>query len=577
MIRFRNPGSDLDTMIAVLKQLYHELHEKDFFDNTDIAKVLSKANLIASSGFTGDKAVALGANTNKSRDKTYNNAKMYAEIFRILGFLSIVNDAASNYRFTFIGEHMAAAGVDAKLLIEQCVLGMNNPNRIMDVSYKESVRFFSCVLLTMLELDDMLYRDEMILGPMSVNDNSEEDFTNMIDFIKSLRKTKSERKLSTELEKLAKSQTDNKKEGMTVNSVQNCTRFPISVLKYCGWVENIRCNIYGKSMVFMKLTPYGKETANKLKTYKDIRLEDYEKLSKSHREALIRLGTYSMLGRAGFETNVVQAEMDKDAKEIESITEGKEVLFSPYQTLDFITVNDALNLQLTPYTASQKNQQSAVLKTYAKRIIKKNVVELDYNTAINQNLMTEDTDNFIRNVMQLIQREKSTEQIVKILVEEHRGDNKGEFYPLVETLFRIIGVDCRKSRDGVNGERWDAMIRDAHKSIPIEIKSPGEEENVSIKAIRQALENKIVLLSRKTYITDCQTSSFVVGYKAPNDRAEVAELIQNIKETYGYKIAVFDIASLFLMAVNIIVNKKGINIEKLYGLEGIVNVKDIDC
>ena len=83
MIRFRNPGSDLDTMIAVLKQLYHELHEKDFFDNTDIAKVLSKANLMASSGFTGDKAVALGANTNKSRDKTYNNAKMYAEIFRI--------------------------------------------------------------------------------------------------------------------------------------------------------------------------------------------------------------------------------------------------------------------------------------------------------------------------------------------------------------------------------------------------------------------------------------------------------------------------------------------------------------
>ena len=50
MIRFRNPGSDLDTMIAVLKQLYHELHEKDFFDNTDIAKVLSKANLMASSG-----------------------------------------------------------------------------------------------------------------------------------------------------------------------------------------------------------------------------------------------------------------------------------------------------------------------------------------------------------------------------------------------------------------------------------------------------------------------------------------------------------------------------------------------
>ncbi len=39
MIRFRNPGSDLDTMIAVLKQLYHELHEKDFL----IIQILRKS------------------------------------------------------------------------------------------------------------------------------------------------------------------------------------------------------------------------------------------------------------------------------------------------------------------------------------------------------------------------------------------------------------------------------------------------------------------------------------------------------------------------------------------------------
>lgn len=81
MIRFRNPGSDLETIIAVFKQLHNELNEKEYFDNTDIANVLSKANLMASSGFTGDKAIELGANKNKSRDKTYNNAKMYAEIF----------------------------------------------------------------------------------------------------------------------------------------------------------------------------------------------------------------------------------------------------------------------------------------------------------------------------------------------------------------------------------------------------------------------------------------------------------------------------------------------------------------
>lgn len=576
MIRFRNPGSDLDTIIAVFKQLHSELSEKEYFDNTDIASVLSKANLMASSGFTGDKAVKLGANTNKSRDKTYNNAKMYAEVFRLLGLISTVNDTASKYRFTFIGEHMVVMGVNTKSLIEQCVLGMNNPNRIMDVSYEESVRFFSCVLLTMMELDGIICRDEMILGPMSVNDDSEKEFIKMIEYIKAIRSEKSEIKLFIELEKLAKSQTDNKKQGMTVVSVRNCTRFPISVLKYCGWAEKVKCNIYGKSMVFMKLTVHGYEIARKLKEYKDIRLRDYDKLSESQKKALIRLGAYSMLSRANFEMSAVQDEMEEDSKEVESITHGKEILFSPYQTLDLITVNDALNIQMTSLIEIREKKISPALKTYARRILKGDVIKIDNNMVLKHEMMTEDTGQFISHVVQLNKQKKSVEQIVDILLIEHSKDTKREFYPLVETLFRIIGVDCQKSRDGVNGERWDAMIRDVQRSIPIEIKSPGEEENISIKAIRQALENKIVLLSRKTYITDIETSSFAVGYKTPNDRAEVAELIQNIKETYGYKIAVFDIASLLLLAVNIIINQKGIDIEKLYTLEGIIDVKDIE-
>jgi len=576
MIRFRNPGSDLDTIIAVFKQLHNELNEKEYFDNIDIASVLSKANLMASSGFTGDKAVELGANKNKSRDKTYNNAKMYAEIFRLLGLISTVNGAASNYRFTFIGEHMVVQGADSKSLIEQCVLGMNNPNKIMDVSYKETVRFFSCVLLTMMELDDILCRDEMIIGPMSVNDNSNKEFSEMIAYIKALRKTRDELKLLTELENLAKAQTDNKKDGMTVVSVRNCTRFPISILKYCDWVENVKCNIYGKSRLFMKLTAHGKKIAKQLRTFKDIRLEDYESLSENKRSALIRLGAYSMLSRAKFETDDLQAEIERDSKEIEDITEGKEILFSPYQTLDLATVNSALNLQLVSEIEKKEKRFSTALKTYAQRLVKGDTVVIDNNTALKPEMLTADSKRFINYVMQLSNQKKSIEQIVESIFVEHSNDNKGKFYPLVETLFRIIGVDCHKSRDGVNGERWDAMIRDPKRSIPIEIKSPGEEQNISIKAIRQALENKIVLLSRRTYITDNETSTFAIGYKAPNDRAEVAELIHDIKETYGYKVAVFDFLSLLLLAVNIVINKKGVDVEKLYGLEGIIDVKDVE-
>ena len=60
-----------------------------------------------------------------------------------------------------------------------------------------------------------------------------------------------------------------------------------------------------------------------------------------------------------------------------------------------------------------------------------------------------------------------------------------------------------------------------------------------------------------------------------NDRAEISGLINDIKATYGYKIAVFDIESLIKITVNIILFNKGIDIEELYGLEGIVDVKDI--
>lgn len=63
---------------------------------------------------------------------------------------------------------------------------------------------------------------------------------------------------------------------MTVTSVQNCTRFPISVLKYCDWVESINTTVYGRSVRFMKLTKHGYETVERLKMMRDIRLSDYE-------------------------------------------------------------------------------------------------------------------------------------------------------------------------------------------------------------------------------------------------------------------------------------------------------------
>ncbi len=575
MIRFRNPSSSLETMLASFEQLYKELQDKNYFDNDDIAVVLAKANLMASSGFTGDAALSLGANKDRSRDKTYNNAKMFAEIYRLLGLISVVNDISSNYRFTYIGEHMVALGADKKAIVEQCILGMNNPNKIMDVSYDESVRFFSCVLLTMNELDGMICRDEMILGPMSVNDNLPEEFDKMIQYIKSVRGNY--KKLQKDLESLAKSLQSNKKEGMTVTSVQNCTRFPISVLKYCDWVESINTNAYGRRVRFIKLTKHGYETVERLKMMRDIRLSDYESSSNRQQQALIRLGAYMMLARAKFNLDPVEEEIKKDTKEVQEILNGKEILFSPYQTLEFSVVNNAMNIVFEKSSAEDsKKRLSHIASLYTKALAgKMQNMAIDKAVHVKKELITDDVLSFSEHVRELYKKEKNIRKMTDMIVEEHMKDKKTEFYPLVETLFRIIGVDCHKSRDGVNGERWDAMIRDPKRSIPIEIKSPTEEIHISIKAIRQALENKIILLSRKTYATDGTCATYAVGYYPPNNRAEVSDLICTIKDTYGYRIAVFDIGSLINVAANIILFGKGIDIEKLYGLEGIVNVEDI--
>ena len=162
-------------------------------------------------------------------------------------------------------------------------------------------------------------------------------------------------------------------------------------------------------------------------------------------------------------------------------------------------------------------------------------------------------------------------EIVTQLFESYADATQTTFYPLIATLFKVMGFNCSFSRPGDNGARWDAIIDDPVRSIPIEIKSPTEEQHLSIKAIRQAIENKIVLLSRQTHATIPETSTLAIGYFMPNERAEVSRLISDIKATYNYKIGVIDLRSLLSLAISILIDGKGFDKEKLYTLEGLMN------
>lgn len=567
MIRFRNPGTDFSTQIQVIKHLYKELGSQSSFSLDDMAVVIAKSRLMTAYGYAGEQAIKLSNTDQDSLNSAKMNAKMYAEVFRMLGWITPSSETSSYpLTFTYLGIHVAESNDDCSALYEQCVLGINNPTQLTNnMHYIEKTRFFKCALRSLIDLGGTMYKHELCLGPMNVNDLDENEYIKMIDKIKNLRGNYEN--LRNSFQELADSL------GMKTGPVDNCTRLPIAFMKSCGWVESITDKtLYNKTMVCIKITKHGIDVYNSIKNMKDIRLEEFEGYSTEIQGSLIRLGIYAMLFRAGYNLEDVKEQIFVDKAVCRKILKGQDILFSPCQTIRRKQVESALGIVSNEQDISSKNMQ--ILTQKVERNADPKVLKLDLNIKENAPIemltMTEDY-NFLSNVKSLQENGFKTKDIVNKLFEKYKDSTQNTFYPLISTLFKTMGLKCSFSRAGDNGSRWDAIIEDEQRSIPIEIKSPTEETHLSIKAIRQALENKIILLSRKTFITDKETSSLAVGYYLPNNRAEVVNLIDNIKATFGYKIGVIDFKSLLSIAVSILVDGIGFDVEKLFNLEGLCN------
>lgn len=578
MIRFRNPGTQYATQVQVIKQLYDNLKEQQSFTLKDMAAVIARSRLMTAYGYAGQGAIELSrdkAQETEAMNSALMNAKMYAEVFRMLGWVTPMGNKSYPLVFTYIGAHMAMAQSDevkAKLY-EQCVLGINNPTDLTNrMHYDEHVRFFKCALRTIIDLGGVVYKHELCLGPMSVNDEDEDAYQKMIAFIKSIRGDY--HRLDDEFKKLAASL------GMKPVPVDNCTRLPIAFMKACGFVESIRNKtLYNKSLDCLQITQHGIDVYNSIKNACDIRLDSFKKCTYEEQQALIRLGVYSMLDRSGYDVSPVSEQMDADKVTCWKVLKGRELLFSPCQTLRRNEVENAIHVSFASdeedftKSASKKTiiRESNTYTVHESHTYTVNKFELDESMSEARELLTSSEDEeFLSMVWKLKSQGKNSRQIVNYLFEYYQDANQATFYPLVATLFKIMGYDCSFSRPGDNGSRWDAIIKDSKKSIPIEIKSPTEVRVLSIKAIRQALENKIVLLSRKTYTTQPDTTTLAVGNEMPGDRTDINDLIDYIKETYGYRIGIIDLRTLLSVAVSILINGKGFNREKLYSLEGLL-------
>lgn len=568
MLRFRNPGTQYSTQIQVIKQLYNALHDQAYFTLEDMAVVIAQGKLMTAYGYAGNDALRLSNTDQESMNSALMNAKMYAEVFRMLGWITPYSENSSYpLVFTYIGVHVALSNGDCSKLYEQCVLGINNPTQLTGkMRYDEKVRFFKCALRSFIDLDGIMYKHELCLGPMSVNDVDEKDYKRMIQYIMSLRGDY--KRLKVAFENLAKSLD------MKTTPVDNCTRLPIAFMKSCKWVESVQNkSLYGKSMSCLKITKHGIETYESIKDMYDLRLERYLALDEPTQRAMIRLGTYSMLLRSGYDISGVKEVMDADAEQCKNVIGNKSLLFSPSQTIRRSQVEDALGFKMGHGSESQHHIETFDSAVEDREILSKAQVwklNIPENAATELLTSREDLE-FLCRVSQMVKNGNDSRAIVNDLFDFYIDATQATFYPLIATLFKIMGFDCSFSRPGDNGARWDAIIDDPKRSIPIEIKSPTEEQHLSIKAIRQALENKIILLSRKTHITSPDITTLAVGYYMPNERAEVTRLIADFKDTYGYRIGVIDLKSLLSLAVSILVDGKGFDKEKLYTLEGMVN------
>lgn len=568
MIRFRNPGTQYSTQIQVIKQLYSLLGDQAFFTLEDMAIVIAQSRLMTSYGYAGDDALRLSNTDQDSMNSALMNAKMYAEVFRMLGWITPHNEKASYpLVFTYIGIHVAKSNGDISRLYEQCVLGISNPTQLTDrMSYNEKVRFFKCALRTFIDLNGVMYKHELCLGPMSVNDEDENEYQEMLNNIRSIRGEYS--RLKRAFSDLALSL------GMKTTPVDNCTRLPIGFMKSCNWIESVTDNrLYNKPMSCLRITQHGIDTYESIKNMYDLRLEQFNRFGKLEQMSLIRLSTYQMLERSGYDISSVTEIIETDLVICKDILNGRKILFSPSQTIRRNLVEESLGIKLGNGTNSEFSIdmfESSVSDRLA--LAKIQVWSLNIPGGAANELLIEPEDvKFLSLVENLKDKGRSSIEIVNFLFDHYKNANQTSFYPLIATLFKIMGFKCLFSRPGDNGARWDAIIVDESRSIPIEIKSPTEEQHLSIKAIRQALENKIILLSRKTFETTPDITTLAIGYYMPNERAEVSRLILDFKATYGYPIGVIDFKSILSSAVSILVDGKGFDKEKLYSLEGLTN------
>ncbi|MBA7481474.1 hypothetical protein ES707_16948 [subsurface metagenome] len=565
MIRFPNPGSDISALVRTFQALFEILSTFSSFTLDNISSALVTKNLATSSGHIGQEALRRSTRANRTLDPLFNQSKMYSELFRILGWIHPYSSGRQEFVFSFLGIHIGMAKYEPTDLLKECLFGITYPNPLVKIKGANFARPLPLIISTAAALDSRITRDEIILGPLDIDDDrSEESLEEMHNRLRYLR----DNPLAVE---------DTLKEkasqlGIQVNTLHNYTRFPLGVLRWAGWANPQRNN-----GLFHVLTHEGIRVSGWINTLYDIRSKDLQDFSSGEVDSFLKLATFRMFERAHYSIPY---------GELEICTEGclriltslnldntEQILFSPFQEYDPRRVQQLFQIPkgTSVATVSEANSTEYTTKSYQQET--RGYVRM--KSADQEVLHSKFQSDIINRVQHYAESEQlSLDGVIQSVVSEYNNSSKDKFYPAVEALLYYLGYQCELSRIGVNYQRMDALIKHETQSIPIEIKSPGEEEYISVKGVRQALENKIVLLSRQYAPSLWETTSLVVGFELPADRSEVSQLVDDIYKAFGISVGVIDFRSLVRLAAMRYIQDKKPNEEDIFKLRGLIEISD---
>jgi hypothetical protein len=511
----------------------------------------------------------------RSRDPLYNQSKAYSELYRMLGWIHPQENSRLAFSFTFLGKHAHGVSRSPKSFVEECLLGIALPNFLVDSKGNYIQRPFACILRTAELLDRKISRDEIIAGPMSLKDDRNKvSFAAMVAFLRKARKVKG--LLRKRLESIS---TDRE---ITTTTMGNYTRFPLAVLAWTDWTSRQSVRQFGKIVEYRALTEKGIKAARDLNRFIDLRGSDLSNFNDRTITSLSKIAFYQMLERANFDITPALEEIRSLGQQLDKdgvlVAERKRtpILFSPFQELNPVVVRSIFPKAGKDGTRKKSVQSKPDVSSPAQAGINTTVSlisgDIDKGTHILKNVQNGSAALQIHLNGTVSNQGGNLDRTADYLLEHYRGAKKEVFYPLIADLLCLLDFPAEVSRAGVNYQRADVFINDPPVSIPIEVKSPTEELHISVKAIRQALENKIILQSRTPKSSTMPITTLAVGFYPPNSRAEVESLVADIKKAYGISIGVIDFRSLLILVLAKIIGGKVPNRKEFTELCGIINV-----